>query len=103
MSVFKSGKRGHKILAALENGPMVFSEINDLFPTATAQSVERSKLWRVVTALRDDGLVDKNGSAYVITVEGLEALTTMNYGHDYDGGAPPAQASVRVFGRERAA
>lgn len=101
MSTFKSGRTAHKILAGLDDHARTFSQINDLFPTATAQSEERTKVYRVLQALRDDGLVDKLGSEYLITPEGVEALQALNYGEDFDAGHA-TQTSVRVFSRSAA-
>ena len=101
MSIFKTGKRAHRILADLAEGARTFSEINDLFPTATAQTEERTKVWRVLQALREDGLVDKHASSYLLSGEGVRALEALNFGEDYSGGCM-GQTSVRVFARSMA-
>lgn len=72
--------KGHRMLARLDEGPASGAELRRIAdPRAAGRKQQR--LWRVVRALKDDGLVHRDMVGfYALTPSGVDALTCLRAG-----------------------
>ena len=95
---YTPGGKGQRLLAHLDIGPASFADL--CAALQVTQQKFRMKTFMTLSALRQDGLVRRQGpETYVLTVEGSDALHRLRAGHPVITQAVP---SVRVFGRAAA-
>ena len=90
------GDTGHRILEALDNGPLPYSELRDIVRAGSKH------FGAVLHAMKQGGLVERSEDLVGMTEPGASALDDLRLGLEVDTTDEP-KPSVRLFPYERRA
>jgi hypothetical protein len=99
MSTYDPGGRAHRVLAYLEQGPALMSELSRV-SNGSGTASSRRKQWYILAALIDDHLIHSIADGYEITEAGHRALFALRSGEQVVIASEP---NVRIFQTEERA